>query len=921
MEYLKIAAACILYLRKQTSYNTSKSWIEWRETILPVLEDQVHAGTINAAINAGKIAARKIKSIDALTTLLANVSPEDRVKIAEIIVLFRIIDEKRNDYIPETFNIKVWNELISVVNVSSEQLAESEIKAQEWFEYKKENKFKTNVYVPASILPITLDFFLRCVALFAFQHWSRVWMYNDADNVGDYGPDPFFTIIQVIVIPVIIIVFSIIRDRKISKHGQFLVSIIDIKNIQFKIKNTAWNYLLIFILILLGTLIPVLFSNDELPVFLILPIAIVYGVYLLILQTNFSKSLPEYKKIKQQIEDKEHRELSGELNSDQNDEEIINLEVNLKAENERMDAYVIEAALFGALAFSGFIQIVASQRFTVEFIESFNHHVFLILKGMVNPGVQQIQESYDFIFSNNGLMMVLCYQTLFCSVFFLSVIGSRLRYSKLTDYVDRYLHLAKALNEKEEFLLHKENVNNSEITVYNTKIKHLLREGYKKQDEIFPIMEFMKFFRTLGISMFFTIIITGGLFISLWLSFILFFVSILSMVYFRFGSIKSAIKSFYISMQEFYYRVDKPVHYICWSIIVLALVMRTFRVVGGGPIMALGFMFLFIHYLLNLFIPIEFDYDMKKSEDAFGSYATFQKLLVYLFKMALALFFLGYMFKAMHWPGAGPMLITSIIMLCVYFLMVKKVPQGPTWLGYLLGISISLTFIAILFKRMHWPGAGAIIYVSVPLMLITGIITYLKREQIRSLLKRTVFILCLLTVTFLSSDYIAKSIWALNFNYDVYLRGKKQTDLMNRFYDDNGGIQSYLETQNDSTVQFLSEFNLFYMSYIEDNKRGDYSDFLNSIAWKVYENINNPIVLTEAVKWSAKSIEKEDNWEYLDTYASLLYKLKRYEEAKPAAEKAYLLGKDPSTEKLLDDIVKNLALNKEKELLESQVTK
>ena len=374
-------------------------------------------------------------------------------------------------------------------------------------------------------------------------------------------------------------------------------------------------------------------------------------------------------------------------------------------------------------------------------------------------------------------------------------------------------------------------------------------------------------------------------------------------------------------MQEFYYRVDKPVHYICWSIIVLALVMRTFRVVGGGPIMALGFMFLFIHYLLNLFIPIEFDYDMKKSEDAFGSYATFQKLLVYLFKMALALFFLGYMFKAMHWPGAGPMLITSIIMLCVYFLMVKKVPQGPTWLGYLLGISISLTFIAILFKRMHWPGAGAIIYVSVPLMLITGIITYLKREQIRSLLKRTVFILCLLTVTFLSSDYIAKSIWALNFNYDVYLRGKKQTDLMNRFYDDNGGIQSYLETQNDSTVQFLSEFNLFYMSYIEDNKRGDYSDFLNSIAWKVYENINNPIVLTEAVKWSAKSIEKEDNWEYLDTYASLLYKLKRYEEAKPAAEKAYLLGKDPSTEKLLDDIVKNLALNKEKELLESQVTK
>jgi hypothetical protein len=908
MEYLKIAAACILHLRKQTSYNTTKSWIEWRETILPVLEDHVHAGTINAAINAGKIAARKIKSIDALTTLLATISVEDRVKIMEIIVLFRIIDEKRNDYIPETFNIEVWNELISVVNVSSEQLAQSEIKAQEWFEFKKENKFKTNVYVPASILPITLDFLLRCFVLFIFQHWSTVWDVN--------GPHPFFVITQVILIPLIIIVFAIIRDRKISKHGQFLVSKIDMNNIQFKIKNTAWNYLLIFILILSGSFIPILFSNEDLSIFLIISMVIIYGVYLLILQTNFSKSLPEYKKIKQQIEDKEHRELSGELHSDQNDEEIINLEVNLKAENERMDAYVIEAALFGTLAFSGFIQIVASKDFSVEFIENFNHHVFLILKGMVNPGVQHVQESYDFIFSNNGLMMVLCYQTLFCSVFFLSVIGSRLRYSKLTDYVDRYLHLAKALNEKEEFLLHKENVNAEEVTIYSTKIKHLLREGYKKQDEIFPIMEFMKFFRTLGISMFFTVIVTSGLFISLWLSFILFFVAILSLIYFRFGKVKSAIKSFYIAMQEFYYRVDKPVHYICWSIIILALVMRTFRVAGGGPMMALGFMFLFIHYLLNLFIPIEFDYDVKKSEDAFGSYATFQKLLVYLFKMALAVFFLGYMFKAMHWPGAGPMLIASIIMLCAYFLTVKKVPQGPTWLGYLLGISISLSFIGIMFKIQHWPGAGFVPYASIPLILITGVITYLKREQIRSLLKRTVFILCFLGITF-SSDYLRKSIWTLNFNYDVYLTEKKRTDVMNRFYSHNGGIQPYLETQNDSTVQFLSEFNSLFMV----DKESDYSEFLNEVAWKVYENIDNPMVLNEAVKWSAKSIEKDDNWTYLDTYASLLYKLKRYEEAKPAAEKAYLLGKDPSTKKLLDDIVKNLALNKEKELLESQVTK
>lgn len=900
MEYLKIAAAYIVYFKKQNPYNTSKSWIEWRETILPVLEGQADAGTINATINAGKIAARKIKSIDSLHSLLTNISPEERAKIVEIIFLFRIIDEKRNDYIPETFNVTAWNELMSVVNVSAEQLAAAEIKAQEWFEYKKENKFKTKVYVPASVLPITLDFLLRCLVLFVFQRWSESWNIN--------GPSTLFAISQIIIIPIVIIVFSIVRDRKIAKHGQFLISKIDIQNIQFSIKNTAWNYLLVFILILSGSLTPILFSNEELSVFLILSIAIIYGIYLLILQTNFSKSLPEYKKIKQQIEDKEHRELSGELDSDQNDEEIINLEVNLKAENERMDAYVIEAALFGALAFSGFIQIVASQNFTVEFINSFNHHVFLILQSLVNPGIQQVKDSYSFLLSNDGLMMILCYQTLFCSVFFLSVIGSRLRYSKLTDYVDRYLHLAKALNEKEELLLQKENMNKADLIIYNTKIKHLLREGYKKQDEIFPIMEFMKFFRTLGITMFFTVIVTSGLFISFWLSFILFFVSTLSMIYFRFGKIKSAIKSFYISMQEFYYRVDKPVHYICWSIIVLALVLRSFQVSAGSILMGVGFMFLFIHYLLNLFIPIEFDYDLKKSEDAFGSYATFQKLLVYVFKIALALFFLGYMFKAMHWPGASPILITSIAMLCAYFLTVKKVPQGPSWLGYLLGFSISLSFIGILFSIQKWQGAGQIPYISIPLILITGVITYLKKEQIRPQLKRSVFILFILGTIFLSG-YLRHSIWHLNFNYNVYLMDKNRADFISKFYN-NGGVQPFLEIQNEATAQFLSDINSLFVV----DKKADYSEFLNALAWDVYVKINNPIVLNEALKWSAKSIEKNSNWNYLDTYASLLYKLNRYEEAKPIAEEAYEIGKDPNSKKLLDDIIKNLALSEPKEV-------
>ncbi len=105
--------------------------------------------------------------------------------------------------------------------------------------------------------------------------------------------------------------------------------------------SSAWHYLFIFILLLAGATIVLLVRQMELNIYIVLCLVIVHGIYLLILQTNFSKRVPNYKNIKQQIEDREHRELSGDLSPDQNDEEIIDQEVNLKAENERMNAHAI----------------------------------------------------------------------------------------------------------------------------------------------------------------------------------------------------------------------------------------------------------------------------------------------------------------------------------------------------------------------------------------------------------------------------------------------------------------------------------------------------------------------------------------------------------------------------------------------------
>ena len=71
---------------------------------------------------------------------------------------------------------------------------------------------------------------------------------------------------------------------------------------------------------------------------------------------------------------------------------------------------------------------------------------------------------------------------------------------------------------------------------------------------------------------------------------------------------------------------------------------------------------------------------------------------------------------------------------------------------------------------------------------------------------------------------------------------------------------------------------------------------LNQYAWNVFENVDNKEILTKAINWSKKSFAKSNNPMFIDTYANLLYKLNRKEEAieteiqamnlAPAAEKS-----------------------------------
>jgi len=82
---------------------------------------------------------------------------------------------------------------------------------------------------------------------------------------------------------------------------------------------------------------------------------------------------------------------------------------------------------------------------------------------------------------------------------------------------------------------------------------------------------------------------------------------------------------------------------------------------------------------------------------------------------------------------------------------------------------------------------------------------------------------------------------------------------------------------------------------------------INSVCWKLFENLNDFMKLKTAATWMEKLSLDNQDYAYLDTFASLLYKTKQYPKAEKYAKLAIKKGKDAkekveATEELLRKI-------------------
>ncbi len=111
------------------------------------------------------------------------------------------------------------------------------------------------------------------------------------------------------------------------------------------------------------------------------------------------------------------------------------------------------------------------------------------------------------------------------------------------------------------------------------------------------------------------------------------------------------------------------------------------------------------------------------------------------------------------------------------------------------------------------------------------------------------------------------------------------------------GISFYKGTHN--WKKFGDEVDKFIAlkGYVYDNA-------INEWSWEVFQKCNDNTVVQKAISWMKPVIETKQQYAYMDTYAALLYKAKRWTDAKTYAQKAIELGKKEgqkteSTEALL----------------------
>lgn len=152
---------------------------------------------------------------------------------------------------------------------------------------------------------------------------------------------------------------------------------------------------------------------------------------------------------------------------------------------------------------------------------------------------------------------------------------------------------------------------------------------------------------------------------------------------------------------------------ISLGVIMFGALFKIMHWPGAGPLLVLGF---FI--LCTIFFPLAIRINYKDANNR-------KNLLLHLALLFGGIIFMvGVLFKIMHWPFAGPLLLVGelsllfLVLPLLLFIKIKKSESSKDKRIYVLGvISLMIFGLSSLMKIMHWPGAAVLMLLGSTLLI------------------------------------------------------------------------------------------------------------------------------------------------------------------------------------------------------------
>jgi len=149
----------------------------------------------------------------------------------------------------------------------------------------------------------------------------------------------------------------------------------------------------------------------------------------------------------------------------------------------------------------------------------------------------------------------------------------------------------------------------------------------------------------------------------------------------------------------------------------------------------------------------------------FKTYRKMKKTMKISGFLAPALLSLGSIFKMMHWPGAGVIILLGFITLCLVFLptsvyvLYKETNNRKSISLYVSSLIAAFALsISVLFKIMHWPGVGVLTLVGITIAILVIIPFILKNEaeKEKHKLEKTGISIAISAIAFILITYLFK---------------------------------------------------------------------------------------------------------------------------------------------------------------------